>query len=160
MLFLAPALTHGVSRALKNLSEAEFCVQLGTWVTAPLGPHSCLFKREQLNTDFAAPVAVLLLLDTYNFSGPLLFLLLFRLSLPTKIHFPLFRDYDLLTCAFSGVFLPFLFAPPLPAPSSPSVGGLLTFKPCCWPAVYPRGVSVSCVPPGIKKRGKSVPGES
>lgn len=63
MLFLAPALTHCVSRALKNLSEAEFCVQLGTWVTAPLGPHSCLFKREQLNTDFAVPVAVLLLLD-------------------------------------------------------------------------------------------------
>lgn len=119
MLFLAPVLTHCVSRALKNLSEAEFCVQFGTWVAAPLRPHSCLFKSEQLNTDFAVPIAVLLALETCNFSGTLLFLLLSRLSLPTKIHFPLFGHYDLLTFAFSGHLFTIWIRSSSPCPLKP-----------------------------------------
>lgn len=54
-------------QSIKNLTEAEFCVQLDTCVTAPLGLHSCHFKGEQLNTYSVVPIAVLLAFEMYNF---------------------------------------------------------------------------------------------
>lgn len=54
-------------QSIKNSSKAEFCVQLDTCVTAPLGLHSYCFKREQLNTCTVVPIAVLLVFEMYGF---------------------------------------------------------------------------------------------
>lgn len=54
-------------QSTKNLTKAEFWVQLDTCLTAPLGLHSCLFKGEQLNTCSVVPIAVLLVFEIYNF---------------------------------------------------------------------------------------------
>lgn len=67
ILFLAPALTHRVTRAQKNLTGAEFCPQLCTCVAAPLGLCSCCSEREQLSTYSVVPIAVLLAFEMCNF---------------------------------------------------------------------------------------------